>query len=192
MKPRMIFVFALCLLIIGTVTAVAANDAPAGSQIGQLMELKGTLFVKFFYPVTEITGHWLAGGRISLEAAVIFEPGKEAERLRGLRVEVMESGKEAITRAAFLDLDEIQSASRAVGYMLEMAKEWEGKKRDYSEVAFTTKDNFRIVFWQNGKEQRAAITCGLISPAKVYLANVQMLEQLRNGFDKALTVLETK
>lgn len=119
---------------------------------------KGELIVKDFYKLGEVAGRY--GSKIEFSVLVIYEPGKESQRIRGLKIKVSEGGRYERSNTSFLDLEEIESLSKALEYMGELSARWKDIKKEYTEVVFSTKDDFRIGFYQTGNELTAFSSSG--------------------------------
>jgi hypothetical protein len=48
---------------------------------------------------------------------------------------------------SFLDVDEMESLSKAINYMTKLAQQWARKPRDDTEVIFSTKGDFQLGFY---------------------------------------------
>ncbi len=93
---------------------------------------------------------------------ILYEPGQEAEREKGLKIEVLGGrGRESI---CFLDIEEIVELKRALDYMLKVEEKWKGERRDYTEVIFTTKGNLRTGFYLDKGKTTAFVECGSVAP----------------------------
>jgi hypothetical protein len=163
--------------------AVVSLAAPATSQeqaktevpktrLEAFLATKGSLVVKDFYAIGSMRG-------LELEAVALLEPGKESQKVRGLRAEITEYGRVSNTHSSFLDMDELAGLVQAVDYMDKLLNEWRGQKREaYTEVVFATKGDFRLGFYQKGDEQKIFVSSGLIGKADFY-AEPKDLPRLR-------------
>lgn len=149
----------------------AKAEAPK-TRLETFLATKGSLVVKDFYPIGSIRG-------LTLEAVVLLEPGKESQKVRGLRAEITEYGRIATTHSSFLDMDELAGLLQAVDYMDKLLGEWRGQKREaYTEVVFATKGDFRLGFYQKGDEQKVFASSGVVGKADFY-AEPKDLPRLR-------------
>ncbi len=149
----------------------AKAEAPK-TRLEAFLATKGSLVVKDFYPIGSIRG-------LTLEALVLLEPGKESQKVRGLRAEITEYGRLTNTHSSFLDMDELAGLLQAVDYMDKLLGEWRGQKRDaYTEVVFATKGDFKLGFYQKGDEQKIFASSGIVGKADFY-AEPKDLPRLR-------------
>ena len=65
------------------------------------------MIVKDFFEIGGISGNY--GTSMKTSVVVIFEPGKESKRIRGLKIEVKEGGRVERSNSAFLDFEEVES-----------------------------------------------------------------------------------
>jgi len=77
--------------------------------------------------------------QINLQGIKSYYPG-EKEFIKGLRITITNQSKEAI---AFLDLEEVESLSKALLYIIENIKIFESYEY-YTEIEFRTKGNFEM------------------------------------------------
>lgn len=152
------------------------------------MAKRGTLVVKDFYDLGAINGV-----KLTIEALCLYEPGQEKDRIRGLRVEVSQyrSGLGTETHASFLDLDEAESLSQALGYLIELGTKWANTDREYTEVTFSTKDEFQIGFYQSGREQKAFASSGTVGKTSAFF-DMAKLSDVKATVDKGLALLGNK
>jgi hypothetical protein len=151
---------------------------------------KGRLIVKDSSEIGEIAGLYRA--KIAFRALVVYEPGQEAQRSRGLVIKVTEEGEYPSSSTSFLDLEEIASLSKAIDYMTELSTKWKDVHREYTEVVFSTKDDFRIGFWKKGTETEAFSSSGYIGKVTCFLRTMQDLGSVKTLVDKGLQLLNEK
>lgn len=190
---------AFCLVLLGIllvalspISAVASEESSApATKLEEVLSLKGNLFVKDFYEIAKVRG--TLGTTVVLTALVIAQPGQEANRVRGLVVEVKESpGNYPKSSTSFLDPEEIQSVAKSLEYALDLATKWATSDREYSEVVFATKGDFRVGFYQSGRKQQAFCSSGAIGKVSCYFANLSSLAEIKNAMQVALEVLNSK
>jgi hypothetical protein len=116
----------------------------------------------------------------------------EAQKIKGIRVEITESGRLERKRISFLDLDEIESASKAISYMIDLGEKWKGTNREaYTEVTFSTKGDFKVGFYQKGQKRSVYLDSGYVAHASAFM-EVEDFPALKNIFDKGLSLLKQK
>lgn len=168
----------------------AEGPQDPATKLEGFLSKKGSLIVKEFYKLGEIIGR--ASATIEFTAIVMYEPGQEAERVRGLRIDITESGRIEREKSAFLDLDEIKSLIDAIDYMTKLYIEWGRIEKEYVEVLFSTKDEFSIGFYHSGMTQTTFARCEGIGPATCFFASMQDLKNTKNIAAKGLSLLNEK
>jgi hypothetical protein len=81
----------------------------------------------------------------------ITDASSQNAKIKRLRIEVTEAGKFKKEDTSFLDLDEVESLSKALTYMMELSEKWKGTNRPYTEVVFSTRGSFQIGFYHKGE-----------------------------------------
>jgi len=147
----------------------------------------GTLFVKDFYNLGKIRGL----GTIELKALVTYQPGQETLTIHGLTIEVTEAGRLEFSGTSFLDLEEIESLSKAIAYMLDLSEKWKDTDKEYTEVIFLTKGYFKAGFYQKGTKQQAFASSGYIAGRTCGLS-MNDLASLKALVDQGAALLATK
>jgi hypothetical protein len=129
---------------------------------------KGKLVIKDFHELGVIKGKF--GARISFDAVMLYEPGMEKESVKGLRVEVKEAGRLERENTSFLDIDEVESLSKAMDYVAGLSAKWKSGGKEYSEAVFSTKGDFQIGFYQKGEEAGAFASSGYVGKTDCFLS----------------------
>jgi hypothetical protein len=160
------------------------------TKLEAFLAKKGKLIIKEFYDLGKISGR--GGTKIELTALVIFEPGQEKERVRGLRIEITEGGRYEREESAFLDLEEIESLLKAIDYMVNLSEKWKELKKEYTETVFSTKGDFNIGFYQQETNQAAFSSCGRIGKATCFFNSMNDLNSMKNITDEGLKLLNNK
>jgi len=193
MKKYSVFVFVFFLifmpeLIFAQVRGEEKPTEPA-TKLEAFLVKKGKIVIKDSYELGAIIGRF---GRAEVDALVIYEPGIESARIRGLRVEIKEAGRLERSRTSFLDMEEIESLSKAIKYMADLAEKWKGETREaYTEVTFSTKGDFKVGFYQKGSVRSAYLHSGYIGRATCFM-EVGDFGKLKNIIDKGLSILKEK
>ncbi|MEG8948177.1 hypothetical protein [Rosettibacter firmus] len=161
------------------------------TKLQNFLAQKGTLIIKDFYKLGKISGlYWTD---MKFDAIVFYEPGKEEERVKGLKIEVTELktyGEHS--EAAFLDLEELESLSKALQYMTTLKEYWKDKPKEYTEVIFETKGNFKTGFFKRKDEIQAFASCGYGSEVNCFFKATDELLGIKNKIDEAITLLKKK
>jgi hypothetical protein len=190
---RKYLLIALAVLFLAPIVSFAqvkeeekAKEPP--TKLEAFLAKKGTLIVKDFYELGELRGL----GKMQLNALIIYEPGMENTKIRGMRVEITEAGSYGRSNTSFLDLEEVESLSKAIAYMADLAEKWKGINREaYTEVIYATKGDFNVGFYQKGSEMRAFASSGYIGKASFFM-EVEDFISMKGIIDKGLSVLKEK
>lgn len=182
----MMFLVMIFLLQPISIFAQETKSEPS-TKLEQFLSKKGKLIIKDSYEAGSLSGQY--GTRITVGALTIYEPGKEVEKIRGLRIEIESGGKFERTNTSFLDMDEIESLSQAISYMLSLLDKWKGTHRDYTEVIFSTKGDFKLGFYQKDTELQAFAKSGVIGTATCYFPTSD-LPKFKTIIDKGRELLK--
>jgi hypothetical protein len=151
--------------------AEATKEPP--TKLEAFLAKKGKIIVKDFYSAGELQKL----GSMKLDGVVLYEPGQEAQRVRGLKVEIKEAGRLERESSSFLDLDEVESLSKAIGYMQTLSQKWtNGATAPYTEVTFQSKGDFQLGFYQDGAKTGAYAKSGTIGTATMFFDLKDMAE----------------
>jgi len=162
-----------------------SQNEPA-TKMEQFLAKKGKLIIKDSQEAGVLKGKY--GTKITVESVMIYEPGKEADKIRGLRIEVYEGGRRERSDISFLDMDEVESLSKAITYMITLLEKWQGTNREYTEVIFSTKGDFKLGFYQKGTEVNSFSKSGIIGAASCYFSTSD-LSDLKAIIDKGNSIL---
>ena len=190
MKKLLCLISCILLLVPVLASAQAVKSAKAkepATKLEEFLAKKGKLIVKEFYDLGEVTGRY--GSKIELKALVIYEPGDNSQRVRGLKIEITEGGRYEKSNTAFLDLEEVESLSKAIGYMTNLSSKWKGINKKYTEIIFSTKGDFQIGFYQKGTKQAAFSSAGYIGKTRCFFASMNDLNSVKVHADKGIEIL---
>jgi hypothetical protein len=127
-----------------------AENTPALKQfIGRTDIVK----IKHFFTPEELIakgkGEFISPGRLELGAVIAYEPGKESDRRKGVRMEVVSTYvreneySRPNTHVSFLDEDEAKDLAAALSYVKQVNGTWAtAPPSDDVEVMFASKDDF--------------------------------------------------
>lgn len=195
MKKRFVWLVIGMLTLAAAFTMNAFAEDPsdqAATKLEQLLITKGSLVVKEFYAGEDFS-IVMGAVRLSIEGIVAYEPGKQNQALKGIRLVVTENASKIVTtRVGFLDMEEIPSASNAIKYMLKQMEEWKGSKRTYTEIVYSSKGNVEIGVLQDGKDQRGWVECGYVTPVTFTVMNMKTMNEIARAIDSMNDLLMSK
>lgn len=145
--------FVIMPIVLSASAQVMEKEKEPATKLEAFLATKGKLIIKEFYELGKVNGKY--GSKIEFTALVIYEPGEENKRVRGLRIQVTEAGRYKKEDTSFLDPEEIESLSKALDYMVDLSGKWNDIKKKYVEVVFSTKGDFNIGFYQEEAKQVA-------------------------------------
>ena len=192
---KKILIITLCSFIFIPLIASAevkqeAKAKEPTTKLEAFLAKKGKILIKDFYSLGGVTSHQESG--VDITALVIYEPGQESQKIRGLKIEVKETTEIERSETVFLDLEEIESLSKGIDYMINLLAKWKDETKEYTEVAFSTKGGFNIGFYQTGNTQGAFASIGEIGPIVCKFSSVEDLNKIKTMADKGLQLLNQK
>ena len=193
MKKIAITIFCTLLLFPAFSLAQASKATTAtepATKLEEFLAKKGKLIVKEFYDLGEVTGRY--GSKIELKALVIYEPGQDSQKEMGLKIQVTEGGKYEKSSTSFLDLEEVESLSKAIGYMANLSTKWKDINRKYTEIIFSTRGDFQIGFYQKESKQASFSSAGYIGKTRCFFASMNDLNSVKLLTDKGIEILKGK
>jgi hypothetical protein len=204
---RHTYTLLLCLTFAGCPTKVI-QPAPVPVEpkpdnlprVKKLLASTDLLIIKHFFPPTKIVdpkkGEFLSAGSCEFEPVTVFEPQKEAERLKGIRIEISSTyvRENAYSKAekgvSFLDIDEARDLENAFSYTGRTEEDWlKQHPADDLEVTFTSKDDFTAVMLPGPNGDILLLQSGRIGSAAVYLP-VSLLGEAAAKLRSALSTLD--
>lgn len=90
-KIMVVAISCFVIIVPSRVLAQVKEDAKIKeptTKLESFLAKKGKLIVKDFYKLGEISSKY--GSKVDFNALVIYEPGQETQKIRGLKVEVTE------------------------------------------------------------------------------------------------------
>jgi hypothetical protein len=170
-----------------TQTTAAKQEQLPATELEAFLGAHGQMMLKDFYNVGVMHG----SGTVEIQGLVISEPTK-AGKVKGLRIEVTDFGATARSNTSFIDADELESLSRAIAYMSQAAEKWDFQAHgQYSEALYTSKGEFQIGFYENGKDAKAFCRSGTIGAATAYI-RISDLPRMKGYVDQAIALLQAK
>jgi|ERR1017187_2259314 hypothetical protein len=176
------------IVVACAVTATAAQDksgektAEPATKLESSLAKRGRLILTDSYEL----GTMVAVGEMKMDALVIYEPGAEQQRIRGIRI-VVSVVRQSST--SFLDMEEIDSLSKAIEYMTILAGAWNAGNRDADrKVTFSTRGDFSLSFYHNKSETSGFASSGAV----MCFFELKDLRTLKEMIDKGSAILQTK
>jgi hypothetical protein len=141
---------------------------------------RGVIVMKESRVVARITT--THGGSLDI-AGHIIAIIKNAERriTAGVRFENTETSR--LGSAAFLDPDEVEEFLGALNFIISSAEQMARSTRDYTEVTFSTRDDFTIGFFQDGQAQQGIARLSAVHPFMGF--RVTELNTIRGAVNQA-------
>jgi len=129
------------------------------TRLEKFLSKTGTLYIKDFYKVGTIKSNSKIKGTIDISGLVIYNPGEEEKRIKGLKVEIKQTNYSGYSsreeeETVFLDMDELKSLSEAIQYMIDLLNKWESTPKEYTEVIYSTIGKFKLGFFKQSKEKK--------------------------------------
>lgn len=178
----------LCLLVL--VSSLALAEEKPATQLEAFLSKKGNLIVKDSYNLGELPCNY--GAKLTLDALVIYSPGQEGQKTKGLRIEITDGSKYSKSHTSFLDMEEIESLSNAITYMTKLMNDWSSVNKEYTEVIFSTKGDYQIGFFQGGTKQTVFSSSGQVGQVTCFLNATSDLSVVKKMVDKGIEILKEK
>ena len=124
--------------------------------------------------------------------AMLVEAVDSRTRLKGLRVQVRDPESRGRQEGvSYIDIEELVQLSNGLATIMKLEPRWTHDERRATESTFTTVGGFRLAIRQGPRGPRAYLSTGLIDPVVTWI-EVADLASLKNAFDQALTMLNSK
>jgi hypothetical protein len=174
------------------ITGGTNKESPTDNNVKlkSFLSKKGIMYIKDFYYIGSFTGKY---GKMDVQAAIMYQPNKDIEKIekiRGILINIEGGSNQYDKHQSVLDLDEAESVSKAISYMIEeylkrQALTSSDIKSDYNEVVFVTKDEFKVGFYQRKDSLQAFASSGDISKASCFFS-VGGLGELKRYIDEGI------
>jgi hypothetical protein len=181
--------------------AVATISVPPATKLEAFLGKRGLLVIRDFQESGKIeqtrksqfSKEMLTDYYVMVTALTVYEPGKETASLKGLQVSmsdfrgVTKYGTGFRSGLSFVDLEEADSLSKALQYLVDLADKWKGQDVGSKEAYFTTKDDLKVLLAQTNAK-----------PASFYLTidgnsitlSLKEISQLKMSVDIGVKLLE--
>jgi hypothetical protein len=188
----------MCLIVFALACAKEKKPEPqseSGTKLEKFVARKGITFVRDLYHIKPGISN-SSNKALKLEGVVIYEPDKESERLKGLKINVCDKKPEELEPVAcsdywYLDLDEVVNLSKALEYIREFSNEWKNVQREDTSVTFMSKGDFIIRFNQWDTNQEVYLPYQN-NKEKFYFDNIDSLAAFKEQVDNALKLIREK
>jgi hypothetical protein len=161
------------------------------TKLQEFLSKKGTLIVKDFYSLGSLKGIYTS--KMEFNAVIFYEPGKEENRIKGLKIEVTQPKSYGeSSESTFLDMEELESLSDALKYMSSLNEKWKDQPKEYTEVIFETKGNFSSGFYKQKNEVHAFAKAGYGSGANCFFKATDDLLRVKSKIDDGIKLLKEK
>src|SRR5690242_2896071 len=122
---------------------------------------------------------------IRLQVIIMYEIGREDEKVQGLRVEIADSTQKN-TVFAYVDLDELENLSRAINSMLDLNKKGTSFTNPSSkELSFSSTSGLRFAMVQRDTQKELVVTHRFSDDSCVINRDTSVIE-LKTAIDKVL------
>jgi hypothetical protein len=169
------------------------KDKEPGTKLERFIAQRGILIARDFYELGEMPAKYSVS--IKFTALVVYDPAQPIRKDKGIQVEISERQPyttERHSEIAFLDLEEMESLSKGIAYMVQLAEEWKATGKQYSEVTFSTLGDFQIGFFQEGTIASAYCSVGLIGKINCFFSSMEDLNSVKRIVDKGKELLAQK
>lgn len=156
------------------------------TKLEAFISKKGLILIKDFHSLGSISGMHYSS--VTFKAVLFYEPGKEKNSIRGIKIEIFDDNSESV----FLDLEELESLSRALEYMFNLQKSWENNPKEYTEVIYETKGNFQVGFYKKNDTVNSFISAGYGKRVLCFLKTPDDLLATKSKIDDGIKFLNAK
>lgn len=178
------------LLVIIAGSAIAQQET--ATQLEDFAIKEGAIIVKVSYAMGQLD---IWGYTSVMEVAVVtsYEVGIP-DTFYGMTIRIGGSGS---TKTSLFDFGEVVSLSEALDYMVIQSEEWDLENREYTEVYFKIRDDFRIGFFQEETAQTVFAQSGKIAKTTVNwkenkrVTATEILRNIKALVDKGLDKLKS-
>ena len=186
MKKLFLFFLLTTNLIFAQTEQINPQQLEPKTNLEKFSSKTGTMYIREFSNGVEVDGN--LGTTMKVQSLVIYEPGKEAQKEKGIILQVSGYKKEA---QVFLDLDELGSWLKAIDYILEQEPVLKTRQK-YFEVNYSTRGDMKFGVYKDGNELKVYVKA-VKYPYPDYYADFEELVKMKKvvgGFYKELSELK--
>ncbi len=178
------------LLVIIARSAIARQETATQLEDSAIKE--GAIIVKVSYAMGQLD-IWGYTSVMEVAAVTSYEVGIP-DTFYGMTIRIGGSGS---TKTSLFDFGEVVSLSEALDYMVIQSEEWDLENREYTEVYFKIRDDFRIGFFQEETAQTVFAQSGKIAKTTANweenkrVTATEILRNIKALVDKGLDKLKS-
>lgn len=164
-------------------SALPQESPKAQTKIEQLFLAKGSLLIKEFYSLDKKG----LPSTVSFNWIILREVGKEAKEVKGLKVEVVDYSRTiSNSESVFLDAEEVSELISALDYLINLSNQYKAQPPiTHSEAQFSTKGDFFVGIYYDGKDMKAFISAGRVGRVNSFF-NVDKLPDVKALIEEAI------
>lgn len=181
---------ALSALLITSSLFAQPPAATSQTKIEAALAKRANLAERDIRSLGEIVGQ--AGVKIKMEGLVIFDIGRETDKVFGMRVVIADSGKNAQSDVSYLDKEDVDNLTANLAFINTIRKKWlvDGVAREHSEIVYETKNDFQIGFYQQDSTTTGFVKSDKPSASRLLLREFADFGKLKDMLDKAAAFLK--
>jgi hypothetical protein len=128
------------------------------------------------------------GCTVRLQAIILYDAAREANKVLGLRVEIREGQqKDEHDAVAFVDFDELQSLSRAIPVLLDLNQKGASLANPVAkELSFSTVGGLTFTMVQRTTDRQLVVAHNLTPERTCTLSRAGAIDELRLAIDKVV------
>jgi hypothetical protein len=164
MKKNVIGLFILSVIAI-TFASAQERQKPQ-TKLEEIFLSKGDLLIREFYPLQKkgVTGD------TSFDWIIVKKAGQERNAVSGLKVEISDYSRTISNKqSAFLDSEEVKELISSIDYFMNLSDQYRVQPpATYTEAYFSTKGDFKIGFYCDGKDMKGFMSAGSIGSVSTF------------------------
>ena len=129
------------------------------------------------------------GCRVRFQAIIMYEPGHEAQKVRGMKVDIVElrQNKDERSVTLYLDFEELEPLSRAITTMLDVTQRGTALPNPIAkEVSFTTTGGLTLAMVQRNRERQLLLTPSIQPDIVCAVSQGRTIADLKTAIETAI------
>jgi hypothetical protein len=129
------------------------------------------------------------GCRVRFQAIIMYEPGQEAQKIRGMKVDIVElrQNKDERSVTLYVDFEELEPLSRAITTMLDVTQRGTALPNPIAkEVSFTTTGGLTLAMVQRNRERQLLLTHSLQPDIVCAVSQGRTITDLKTAIETAI------